>query len=405
MNEVVIIGAGIVGLTTACRMAESGYKVTVLEQRSEPGAGSSKANAGQLLYNNISAMASPSFLRSLPKTLLNPDQGVIVNGLLRPKSWPWLGKFIGQCTNKSWRKNTKNIIMLAQRSRQTMQDFNQRYDIDFNWRQAGKIIIHENKPALLSAEKIIQFQQQFGAKYKLLSKEECLEREPALQGTNRQFFGGIYLGDAEVGDCHVFCQKLAEILVDKLGGKIKYNIEVENFEKKHQHVIAVRTNEGRIESDIFIIAAGIGSSKLLTKSFPIKKPIMAIKGISLTYPIGRNPPDLSVTDAAAKFVILRLADQVRVAGYAIFSDDLNIKDDHVRRLQQKAKNLMPEAAAYDQAPTIWTGLRPQTPNEEPMIGRAGAENLYVNAGHGSIGWILAFGCAETTLDIIKRNHN
>ena len=128
---------------------------------------------------------------------------------------------------------------------------------------------------------------------------------------------------------------------------------------------------------------------------------MGVKGISLSYPIGSSPPNLSVTDAAGKFVVARLGQRIRVTGYAIFSENLNIDQQHVKLLAAKAESLMPKAALFDKEPDVWTGLRPQTPDDLPMIGKAGAENLFVNAGHGSNGWILAFGAAEHLLEKIN----
>jgi D-amino-acid dehydrogenase len=128
---------------------------------------------------------------------------------------------------------------------------------------------------------------------------------------------------------------------------------------------------------------------------------VGVKGISLTYPVGSNPPDLSVTDMAGKFVVARLGDHIRIAGYAIFSDNLTINPKHVSLLEQKAKSLMPKAANYDNDPVVWTGLRPQTADDLPMICKAGVENLYINAGHGSSGWILALGSAEKLLEKIN----
>ena len=156
-----------------------------------------------------------------------------------------------------------------------------------------------------------------------------------------------------------------------------------------------------MEANLFIVCAGLVSNKLLPKDFVGKKSITGVKGISLTYPSGSHPPSLSVTDTAGKFVVARLGKQIRVAGYAIFSDNLSINQKHVALLASKAKSLMPNAALFDAKPEVWTGLRPQTPDDLPMIGKAGAENLFVNAGHGSNGWLLAFGSAEKLLEKIN----
>jgi D-amino-acid dehydrogenase len=400
-KKAIIIGAGIIGLTTACRLSEEGYAITIFEQKSKPAEGTSKANAGQLIYN-FGAMGSIGFLRNLPNVIVNPDlYGVIITGLLHPKTWPWALSFVGQCTTKAWRKNSLNLIKMAHRSRESLDKFCKRHTIDFNWRTDGKIITHETEDDVKSAELLSEFQRENGGTHKVISKEECFEREPALIGTTRKITGGTYISDAAVGDCYLFCQNLAQLLETKFKGRINYNVTAEKMLFDKNKVRGIQTNQGIFEADIFIICAGLTSNTLLPTNFLGKKPIMGVKGISLSYPIGSSPPNLSVTDAAGKFVVARLGQRIRVTGYAIFSENLNIDQQHVKLLAAKAESLMPKAALFDKEPDVWTGLRPQTPDDLPMIGKAGAENLFVNAGHGSNGWILAFGAAEHLLEKIN----
>ena len=399
-KKAIVVGAGIVGLTTSCRLAEAGYEVTLVEQGTEPGAGSSMANAGQLLYDYIGAMGSPGFLRSLPNVVLNPDQGVVISGLARPSHWPWAAAFVKQCTSKAWRTNTRNLIEIAQRSRTSMAGFNRRHAMEYDWKKPGKIIIYQTTEEFAAASEAAKYKEQFGGEFQVLSKTECLDYEPALKGATRKIAGGIFMPNAELGNCYDYCKGLADILVQKLGGRIDYGVKAIKIEQRDGKATALHTANGTITGDIFVVTAGMASPSLLTNSFVGKQPIIGIKGISLTYEMGDQPPGMSVTDAVGKFVMLRLGDKIRIAGYAIFSDNLDIDDKHVTRLKDKAKGLMPHAANWDISPEIWTGFRPQTPNDCPMIGRAGAENIYVNAGHGSMGWMLAFGSAEILLEQI-----
>ncbi len=400
-KEAIVIGAGIVGLTTACRLAEEGYSVTVLEKKSAPAEGTSKANAGQLIYN-ISAMSSPSFLRSLPKMLLKPAlSGVIATGLIHPSKWSWALSFTQQCTSKAWRQNTLELIKMAHRSRDALNEFRSRHEIEFNWRHDGKIYAHETEKDLAAAKQFAEFQRANGGTHTVITKEECFERESALIGTTRKIAGGTYLSDAAIGDCRLFCKNLAELLTSKLGGKIIYDVAAKNMLVNKGNVVGIETSTETLRADIFIVCAGLVSNRLLPKQFTGRKPIAGVKGISLTYPCGSHPPNLSVTDAAGKFVVARLGEKVRVAGYAIFSDNLDVNQMHIDLLATKAKSLMPNAARFEEQPDVWTGLRPQTPDDLPMIGKAGVENLFVNAGHGSNGWILAFGAAEQLLEKIN----
>ena len=397
----VIVGAGIIGLTSACRLAENGYVVTVIERDSAPGNGSSKGNAGQLLFDRIGAMGSASFLRALPATLLDRSQGVRVHGLVHPSRWDWTRRFLRECTQQAWQRNTASLLELAHLSRDAMETFRTRHRMDFEWRKPGKLVTYATEKGLEAAARSAEFQGQFGGRHEILSPEDCFRLEPALRQTRRAIAGAVYLPDAEVGDCHKCCHELARILQDKLGGVIRYNTALTGLERNGGRVTGLRCGSEVIGGSVFVLATAGATGKLLRAAFAGKKPIVSVSGISLTYPVGTVPPDLSVTDTAGKFVLVRLGDRLRVTGMAVFSEKLSVQPADVQTLQHKARQLMPDAAAFKAAPDIWIGARPQTPDDLPMICQAGARNLFVNAGHGSLGWTLAFGSAERLLEAVR----
>ncbi len=395
-RSAVVVGAGITGLVTACRLAETGWQVTVIEARSGPGEGSSRGNAGQLLFDRIGAMGSPGFLRALPRTLTDRSQGIGALGLARPDRWGWTARFLRQCSSAAWRRNTARMLELARQSRDGFHGFRDRHAIDFDWRRPGKLVVQPSAEALAGAAANAAFEAQFGGRHEVVSAEDCLAREPALAGGSRAIAGAIYLPDAEVGDCHAFCAGLARVLVG-LGGTLRYDTEVTGLRRSGGRVVAVDTPTGPVEADITVLATGPSVGRLLGGAFAGRKPVVGVRGVSLTFPAGPRPPDLSVTDAGGKFVVLRLGQRVRVAGIASFSDVARVLPGEIATLRDKARALMPEAADWGAAPDAWSGLRPQTPDDLPMIGKAGAENLYVNAGQGSLGWTFAFGSAERLL--------
>lgn len=400
-HKAVVIGAGIIGLTSALRLAEAGYSVTIIEREKSVCADSSKANAGQLLYDRIGAMGSPGFLRSLPGAMIFPDQGISGRGLLHPKRWPWGLAFLHQCTANNWKNNTQGLLNLAALSRAAMFDIRAHYNLAFDWRKPGKLVVQKTDVALAAAALTAQYQAQFGGRHELLDRGACLEHEPALQNTTRTIAGGVYLPDAEVGDCHVFGQEIARILTQKFGAHVLYGQRALGLVQNAGRVTAIHTDQGIVTANLFVLATGKAAHELLPRRFANKKPIVGVKGVSLTYPAGQTPPELSVTDAAGKFVVMRLGNQVRVAGYALFEDGKNIRAQYVEQLAQKAKALMPSAANYTSTPDVWVGIRPQTPDDLPMIGACGADNLFVNAGHGSLGWTLALGSAEMLMQKIN----
>ncbi len=399
-QRAVVIGAGIIGLTTALRLSEAGYAVEVIERETKACVGSSRANAGQLLYDRIGAMGSSGFLRALPATMSNPDQGVSVFGLANPVRWPWAAAFLRQCTTQHWQENTRGLLELAARSRRVMAGLSAQYGLAYDWRKPGKLIVHPTAERLAAADQAMQFQAQFGGRHEVLSREACLEHEPALRGATRTIAGGVFLPDAEVGDCRMFGLGVADVLAAKFEVQIRYGVRVSGLVQSGGRVTALRSDQGLIEGDVFVVATGKAAGELLRGGFAGKRWITGVKGVSLTYPAGDAPPDMSVTDVAGKFVVMRLGDRVRVAGYAIFSDGDGVKAQYVQRLADKARALMPRGAQYDAAPEVWVGIRPQTPDDLPMIGQAGATNLFVNAGHGSLGWTLAAGSAEVLAEKI-----
>ncbi len=399
--KAVVVGAGIVGLTTACNLAENGYEVTLIERASGPGTGSSKANAGQLLFDRISAMGSPGFLRGVPRTIMDPMQGVRVLGLAKPAQWLWAGRFLRECTSQAWQANTAKLLELAHLSRDVMVDFRTRHQLDFDWRKPGKLVTYATPEGLDAARRAAEFQSTFGGHHEVLSADQCMEQEPALSATKRAIAGAIYLPEAEVGDCHRCCQELARVLVEDLGGTILYDTALTGMQRRGNRVVAVECGSQIIAGDVFVLAAGKDTPAHISAGFKGKKPITNVLGLSLTYPVGDMPPNLSVTDASGKFVVVRLGNRLRVAGNAVFSDNFQMKPDDLPRLKSKAQALMPGAADFAAEPEIWVGARPQTPDDLPMMGQADAENLFVNAGHGSLGWTLAFGSAEVLRQVIE----
>ncbi|MGR3291053.1 MAG: FAD-dependent oxidoreductase [Paracoccaceae bacterium] len=400
-KSAVIVGAGIIGLTSAYVLANAGCVVTIVDRENDPCEQSSHANGGQLLYDRIGAMASPGFLRNLPGLMAGRDPGIRVSGLARPANWRWVWAFLGRCTTGAWQRNTEQLLAIARRSRRTMQSITEKHDLEFDLRKPGKLLIHSTAGSLAAASTSLEFHKQFGGRHQILNAAECIAREPALSDSSRPIVGGVYLPDAEVADCRKFGIALADLLVAEYGVQIVYGQDILAVTHHQNRVHEIRSQQRAFNADIFVLATGHVAAALLPQGFPGRKPVTAIKGMTLTFPAHDAAPDLSVSDVAGKFVMLRLGNRVRVAGYAIFTDGPISSPKLVRDLTDKARSLMPGAADYAQQPEVWTGSRPTTPDDLPMIGRSGTDNLFVNAGHGSLGWTLALGAAEILLESVE----
>lgn len=394
--DVVVIGSGVVGMTTAWRLARDGHRVTVVDRAHAAAQGASQANGAQLSYSYVAPLAGPGVWFELPKFLFGRDSPVRFRPGLDLFQYRWLLKFLAACTKSEVLATTEKLLRLAYLSRDVLHGAEDIRSNDFNWRQAGKLVVYGSAEGLALARAQAEYQSRFGSKQQILDRQGCLAVEPALHAIAGRIHGGVYTADDEAADPYRLCQGIETMLSgDNHGVRFVYGRKVRRLLREGRRLRGVETAEGMIEADAYVLAAGVASRRL-GLSAGLDLPIYPIKGYSLSLPIANDAaaPRVSITDTAQKLVYARLGNALRVAGMAdIVGQSDSLDPARLEQLTRQARDTFPQAASWrDLSP--WTGLRPATPKGLPILGDSGLDNLLLNTGHGALGFTLAFGSAE-----------
>lgn len=400
--KVCVLGAGVIGLTTAYFLAKEGHSVTIIDRNGLPGRETSYANGGQLSYSYISPLATPATLLSLPHFLFGREAPLRFQLRADRSQWCWMLHFLRACWPASYRRHLVELSSLAYLSRQMVQRLVQEEEIEFDYSRQGKLVIYRDRKSLQAAEKLMSFQKELGAEQRLLDTAGCIEVEPALSHMRDDIQGGVFTPSEEAGDCYKFCLALDTVLRDRYGAQRLYHNRIGRLLTERDQVRSVVTNHLEVEADMFVLAAGLGSRELATR-VGIRLPLYPLKGYSLTFPAARSRDTLevSITDSRNKIVYARLGDQIRVAAMVdIGAGDAAIDSGRTDMLRRQVQSSFPAFGSLDSAEE-WAGERPATAQGKPIISRTKYNNLYVNAGHGSLGFTLACGSAKILSELIQ----
>ena len=401
--KITILGAGLTGVTTAYLLAERGHEVTVIERESGSALETSFANGGQLSYSHAEPWATPGVIPKIFKWLGRKDSPLVINPSLSPDMWIWCLKFLLNCTPAKTRYNTENTLRLALYSKKVFQEVRSRENIDFNFLANGILHIFKDNKSLDKAAEQAKFQNKIlNCPFEIYGKQQVIIKEPALVNTSQKIVGAVYFPLDESGDIHLFTRKLAaKSQAIGAGVTYYYNHNITEIISEGNKITGVRANNDIFKSDIFIICLG-SYTPLLLKKIGIKIPIYPMKGYSISIPCegAKGAPKVSITDQSKKIVYSRLGDLVRVAGTAEFSgyNDI-IREDRIEQMKKAAQELLPLAGDYNKI-SKWACLRPQTPQGTPLLGKAKFDNLYLNTGHGTLGWTLGPGSAKIVADMV-----
>ncbi len=388
--HVVVLGAGVVGVTTAYYLTERGHTVTVVECADEAASGASGGNGGQLSYSFTDAMASPAMLAKLPGVLGGLDPAFLVRPPVKTLPVRWGLDFLSQCTSKHARENTLAVLQMALRSSTLLAELQSRVPLDFSFRRASKLVVLGNQSDLKGAEDTCALKRQHGCDVRVITPEQAVEIEPALAHVRSPFAGAVYSENDEVGDVLSFTSQLGQWLAKNRNAEFQFNTTVQHIAARNGNLDAIETDNGTLRPDAVVVCMGAWSDRIL-KPLGIRANIYPIRGYSVTLPATEKSNSVSITDLGSKMVYSRLDDRIRIAGFADFVGFNTDRDEaRQRTLLDTARKFAPDIADFDaSSANEWGGFRPMTPNSQPVVGPTPIEGLYLNTGHGMLGWTLA----------------
>lgn len=399
----IVIGAGVVGVTTAWRLREEGHDVTVIDANSAAASLTSHANGGQLGASEVTPWAGPGLILQAIKWMGQYDAPfrLRLTGSLRQLRWLW--KFSKRCNEAAQRERIPPNLALALRSQAEMHRLIELFDtqgapIDFDHKRAGILRIFPTLKALAEATQTMPLMAEQGVEQQQLTSAECAVLEPALSAAHQkgEIAGGLFAPGDESGDAFLFTQGLAA-RAEVSGVKFQYDEKVTRLETKAGRIVKVHTDKATYEPDVVVLAAGVASpdlGRIIGKWLPV----WPVKGYSVTLEV--NPaavgiPNVSITDEARRIVISRFGTSLRAAGQAeVGGYDLTLDEKRGAGVLEALTSIFPAAGTLG-TPDYWCGLRPMTPDGSPILGSVPkVENLYLNTGHGTLGWTLALGSAD-----------
>ena len=399
--KALVLGAGVAGVACAYYLWRDGHDVTVLDRNDGVALETSFANGGQLSYSYVAPLASASVIPKIPPWLLRRDSPLRFRPELDFEQWRWILEFLAACNDATADRTTERLLRLAFYSRDLMHDLVRTHEMDFDYVQNGKLVVHTDRQSYESARRLMEYQRTLGAEQEALDAKACVELEPALEHMAGRMCGAIYTPSEDAGDTYKFCNELKRIMTSGPNPvAYRFGVEIERLLPWHGRLMGVETSHGVMEADHYVLALGTNAPYLL-KPLGIRVPIYPLKGYSLSLPITneRAAPRISVTDFKRKVVYARLGDDLRVAGMADLSGRRAVIDgERVDQLVSEVKSTFPGATDFRKLGP-WCGMRPATPKGTPVLGATPHANLWLDVGHGALGFTLALATGRILADL------
>lgn len=393
--KVCVIGAGVIGVTSAYFLARQGHDVVLVDSRARPATVSSYANGGQLSYSYVAPLAGPGVLPSVPGWLLRSDSPLRFRPRLEPHQWLWCLQFALACRASVAQASTAQLQSLSYLSRDVLHRLLEEEDLDFGHVRNGKLIAYRSPELLEKARRLVDYQAALGAEQRVLSAAETIALEPALSGLGANLAGAVYTPSEEAGDCRQFTEGLFRRLKDLGNVECRMATPVQSLRREGRKIVAVETANGDIPVDAVVLAAGVASRSLI-KPLGRDLPLYPLKGYSLSVPMepgDDTAPEISVTDYERRIVYARIGRVLRIAAMVdIGSPNADIDPARIALLKRQVREAFPQLDLTQAIP--WAGQRPATPTGKPLIGESRvADNLWLNVGQGALGFTLACGSA------------
>ncbi|MES2151215.1 MAG: D-amino acid dehydrogenase [Pseudomonadota bacterium] len=398
--RILVLGSGVIGVTTAYYLAKAGHDVTVLDRQPGPALETSFANAGQISPGYASPWAAPGIPLKAVKWMLQRHAPLSIrpDGTSFQLSWMW--QMLRNCTSERYSVNKERMVRLAEYSRDCFKTLREDTGIAYEGRQRGTMQLFRTESQFAGAEKDIDVLRDAGVPYQLLTREELALAEPALAAVQGKLTGALRLPNDETGDCQLFTVQLAK-MAEALGVKFRYNVAIDSLAYHGNEISGVHCASEFVQADAYVIALGAYSTALLKPLLEI--PVYPMKGYSITVPVtdAQKAPVSTILDETYKIAVTRFDDRIRVGGMAeIAGFDTNLNPRRRATLEMVVNDLFPGAGDTAKA-TFWTGLRPMTPDGTPVVGRTVLRNLYTNTGHGTLGWTMSCGAAQLLADLMS----
>jgi D-amino-acid dehydrogenase len=394
--KIIVLGAGVVGVAGAWYLAKAGHEVTVVERREGAALETSFANGGQISAGHAEPWAKPSVVPKLLGWLGREDAPLLFRARADWAQWRWGMRFLMECWPGRFERHARTLGGLAAYSRECLRSLRQELGLRYDQLERGIL-------QFATSQRDFESLARRAERARVKSAQECLALEPALAHSRDPVVGGVYNPNDESGAAQRFTTELARIAAER-GVTFRFNTAIDSVETAGGSVTALRANGAALAADAYVVSLG-SYSPLLLAPLRVRIPVYPLKGYSITMPLGpaeaAAAPSVSLTDEGFKIVISRLGNRLRAAGTAELTGyDTSINPVRCAAIARRIRDLFPGLGGITTIDN-WCGLRPATPNNVPVIGRTRYSNLYLNTGHGTLGWTLACGSAAVLADLIS----
>ncbi len=399
--KIIVLGSGVVGVTSAWYLAQAGHEVTVIDRQPAAGLETSFANAGQVSPGLSAPWAGPDTPKKAILWMMMRHRPLVFWPIPDPALLRWVASFLGNCNADAYARNKGRMVRLAEYSRDRLRDLRTLTGITYDDRQRGTLQLFRSQAQADHVGDDTVVLDRLGVPYEVLDRTGCIAREPALAGVSEKFVGGLVLPGDETGDAHLFTQRLAA-LAEAQGVVFRYGVRIDRLRTEAGRITGIETAAGLLTADGYVVSLGSYSPALL-RAAGIDLPVYPVKGYSLTVPVidETQAPLSTIMDEKYKVGITRLGDRIRVGGTAELAGfSSRLREPRRRTLEHSFGDLFPRAGDLSQA-KFWTGLRPMTPDGPPVIGGTEFANLWLNTGHGTLGWTMSCGSAALLADIVS----
>ncbi|MEH3038636.1 MAG: D-amino acid dehydrogenase [Sphingomonas paucimobilis] len=399
--RIVILGAGVIGVTSAWYLAQAGHEVVVIDRQAGPALETSFANAGEISPGYASPWAAPGIPAKAMKWLFMEHAPLILRPQMDLAMLRWLAAMLGNCNARDYAVNKGRMVRLAEYSRDKLIELRGATGISYDERSKGTLQLFREEKQLAGIDKDIAVLKADGVAYEVLDRDGCIAAEPGLAGSNIPLAGGLRLPGDETGDCFKFTNRLAEMAA-AAGVEFRMGTTIRRLVRQGGRITGVETDGGMVTGDAYLVALGSFSPKLV-RPLGLKLPVYPVKGYSITVPIvdDARAPVSTLLDESYKVAITRLGDRIRVGGMAEISGFNNdLPEARRATLEYSLGSLFPGAGDTSRA-SYWSGLRPMTPDSTPVVGPTKFDNLFLNTGHGTLGWTMACGSGAVIADLMS----